>query len=231
MEWDSTFFGISIAQLLHTPSIESNLSELRELGVNLVYLISENKLNLEKTVGFFVTVCDRKITYSKNFTSDKVHLEQSPLDISPYAEMHDNKEELLLLGVKSALYSRFNLDPNIPQSKFEELFRLWTEKSLLKISAREVFVAREQGKICGMITLVDKGGIGNIGLLAVDVQYRGRGIGKALILAAQKWFLSNGYKRGTVVTQQDNIPACRLYERCGYSLFSLVHVYHLWSGA
>ncbi len=46
--------------------------------------------------------------------------------------------------------------------------------------------------------------------------------------SAEKWFSNSGYKSIQVVTQGDNIPACKLYESCGYTIESVELFYHIW---
>jgi dTDP-4-amino-4,6-dideoxy-D-galactose acyltransferase len=228
LEWDSQFFGFSVARLHYSSSINDNLRDLREQGVKLVYLTVDHELNSDRCSELNGILCDRKVVYSIDFTSYDIPAEQQTFEIAPYSEAKDKKEQLLSLGIQSGVFSRFHVDPNVEQEKFRELFSLWTEKSLLKIIAREVLVVRDNSGVCGMITLVEKGDVGDIGLLAVDKRCRGRGLGKSLVLAAQQWFVTNGFKYGTVVTQSDNKNACHLYEKSGYCLSSLTYVYHLW---
>jgi dTDP-4-amino-4,6-dideoxy-D-galactose acyltransferase len=79
-----------------------------------------------------------------------------------------------------------------------------------------------------MITVQATAGIGNIGLIAVAETQRGRGIGSLLIEAAHGWMAAAGAKKSTVVTQAANVPACRLYERTGYTLEHAENFYHFW---
>jgi hypothetical protein len=37
-----------------------------------------------------------------------------------------------------------------------------------------------------------------------------------------------GARQAHVVTQLENVPACKLYERGGYCLSALEHIYHFW---
>jgi dTDP-4-amino-4,6-dideoxy-D-galactose acyltransferase len=79
-----------------------------------------------------------------------------------------------------------------------------------------------------MVTLEDRDGIGTIGLIAVDPEREKRGLGRSLVQAAQSWFAKEGFEQGRVVTQAANAAACRLYEKCGYSLVKTEHFYHFW---
>lgn len=54
--------------------------------------------------------------------------------------------------------------------------------------------------------------------LTVDTDFRGKGIGKALIYHAIAW-AREAYHPGIMLeTQTNNVPACKLYEKCGFVL-------------
>ena len=54
--------------------------------------------------------------------------------------------------------------------------------------------------------------------LAVEPDYRGEGIGRALIARAIEWAKEKGLPGLMLETQDNNVPACRLYARCGFEL-------------
>jgi streptothricin acetyltransferase len=54
--------------------------------------------------------------------------------------------------------------------------------------------------------------------LAVEPEYRGEGIGRALIECAIAWAKEKGLPGIMLETQDNNVPACRLYARCGFTL-------------
>lgn len=54
--------------------------------------------------------------------------------------------------------------------------------------------------------------------LRVAPEYRGKGIGGALIDAAEKWASANGATTLKVETQNINVPACRRYAQSGFAL-------------
>lgn len=93
--------------------------------------------------------------------------------------------------------------------------------------AFKVLIAKENDDLAGMITLGEKDGRGDIGLLAIDSKYRGKGIGMSLINAAENEF-KKIFKEGQVVTQQDNQAACSLYEKSGYEIEKVESIYHIW---
>ncbi|MBN9222400.1 MAG: GNAT family N-acetyltransferase [Mesorhizobium sp.] len=61
----------------------------------------------------------------------------------------------------------------------------------------------------------------NYGLIddiAVDAAYRGAGVGRLLMDACVKWSRTEGLTGITLETQNNNIAACRFYERYGFEL-------------
>jgi dTDP-4-amino-4,6-dideoxy-D-galactose acyltransferase len=93
-----------------------------------------------------------------------------------------------------------------------------------------VLVVQEEGsKIpLGMVTISIEGDVGQIGLIAVSERQRGRGLGRQLLEAADRWMLSQGAKTAQVVTQLQNVAACRLYENGGYQIEKIEYLYHFW---
>jgi len=71
-------------------------------------------------------------------------------------------------------------------------------------------------------------GLGRIGLVGAGAEARGRGVARALVLAALSWFRSRGSERVQVTTQGRNIAAQRLYQRCGFLTHSVSLYYHKW---
>lgn len=54
--------------------------------------------------------------------------------------------------------------------------------------------------------------------LAVDASARGLGVAKALLDVVRFWAIKQGLPGIMLETQNNNLPACRLYERCGFRL-------------
>lgn len=54
--------------------------------------------------------------------------------------------------------------------------------------------------------------------IAVDVRFRNQGIGKVLLSCAKKWAEKKNLAGIMLETQNNNVAACRLYEKCGFKL-------------
>jgi len=91
-----------------------------------------------------------------------------------------------------------------------------------------VLVCYQQQKLAAMITLGTKNDRGDIGLLAVAPDFRGKGIAADLVYTAQHYFKNKNINKLQVVTQKDNIAACRLYEKCGFAIEKTETFFHFW---
>ena len=54
--------------------------------------------------------------------------------------------------------------------------------------------------------------------LSVDTDFRGKGLGRALLTCAIDWAKRQGFPGVTLETQDNNVPACMLYEKSGFVL-------------
>lgn len=59
--------------------------------------------------------------------------------------------------------------------------------------------------------------------IRVAPEWRGQGVGSALIEAAERWASRHGARRLQVETQNINVPACRFYARHGFTLEAVNH--------
>ena len=54
--------------------------------------------------------------------------------------------------------------------------------------------------------------------LVVNPDYRGLGIGRGLLKRGIQWARENDFPGVMLETQDDNVPACTLYQSCGFVL-------------
>jgi dTDP-4-amino-4,6-dideoxy-D-galactose acyltransferase len=233
LEWDSNFFGISIAQiLLNELSVEELgqiISQMKREKVKLAYWASnpndeESQIAARLFQGF---LADKKVTFVMDISqiSDQADsfnwVIEEYSDTLPCADLED-------LSIQAGICSRFKRDSRIPEKKFVDLYLLWIRNSVNRLMADSVLVARQSGNIVGMVTTGEKNGRGSIGLLAVNVDMRGKTLGVALVRAAQAWARAKGLRFAQVITQGENITSCNLYEKCGYKVEKIEHFYHFW---
>lgn len=84
---------------------------------------------------------------------------------------------------------------------------------------RIVFLAYIGGTVAGQIVLRKNwNNYAYIDYVAIDVGFRGLGIGQALMAQAKKW-TQEKYLPGIMAeTQTNNVRACQFYERCGFRI-------------
>ncbi len=231
LDWDSEFFGFKVVRITHREvtavQVDITLRRLKGQGVRLAYWPLASPLqptDVERHGGRLV---DRKTTFRLELNDTADREDSTDSLVEPYSEFM-SMHQLEDLAVQSGAYSRFASDPQVPRGKCEQLYRMWIRQSVLRENANEVLVIRQKGSLLGVVTLGEKNGHGNIGLLAVDRSARGKGYGERLVGAAEGWFRRRNYSRAQVVTQGENVAACRLYKKCGYRIEQVDYFYHFW---
>ncbi len=83
--------------------------------------------------------------------------------------------------------------------------------------ANTLYLAYEEGNLCGMLQAEYKNGVFWLGHLVVDANFRGKGIAQILV----EYYLNEGIQRKCHQFQlwviQDNTPAVNLYKKFGFS--------------
>lgn len=94
-------------------------------------------------------------------------------------------------------------------------------------SHRGFLVAEEDGQVAGhCITKRTGRESWEIASIAVQPEYRRRGIGTALLTEALQLFRSRGARQASLEVKIDNKDAQRLYERFGFSVKERLHGYY-----
>ena len=226
LKWDSKFFNLKIGTIeIDKPGI-SELEEIekqkKDNQFDLLYLFfnEANNTVLEWLEQRGVKLIDQKLTFFKNIDHLLV---QNTCCIEKFVGAVTPR--LLALAIESGHKSRFNKDARL-NARFFDFYQLWIENSVKREMADEVLVSKHNGEISGFVTLKKNNGIGSIGLIAVDENYRGMGIGKDLLTAADNWYIANNCTAASVITQADNAEACRLYTKGGYSILHSQYIFH-----
>ena len=82
-----------------------------------------------------------------------------------------------------------------------------------------IFFAEVDGKIAGRIRMMRWWNqFGYVEDLVVNPEYRGMGIGRRLLERGIQWVRENDLPGVMLETQDDNVPACMLYQNCGFVL-------------
>jgi ribosomal protein S18 acetylase RimI-like enzyme len=238
LEWDSQHFQFPVARIegdaVAPDDLAGLLVQARAAGVRLVYWNGppEGGLPPELLARFDGALVDRKVTLTRPLDGNPPPPGESPrgaclIRAWPRGLASDS---LVRLAVAAGERSRFRVDPRFPPALFESLYVRWIQRSTNGEIADAVLAALEphSQEPLGLITVAGKAGVGHIGLLAVDGRARGCGLGSALLAAAHVFMVARGYSSASVVTQGDNEPALRLYDRAGYHIAVQSNVHHFW---
>lgn len=229
--WDSNFFGFPVTRLECNRTRRSALAQVINSclvsGVRLVYLFVHPDDKESVLAAHFVgaKLVDRKVTYVMSLLSSTLNLITTPASIVLTNQLTSRLESL---AWQSGEYSRFRLDTSFSNELFKRLYSQWLLNSLNGTIAQAVLVFQQDKNEIGLLTLGEKNGRADIGLLAVDKMARGQQVGQQLIHEAQRIAVSKNYSELQVVTQLDNLIACRFYEKYGFKLTHEEHIYHLW---
>ncbi|MDZ8119668.1 GNAT family N-acetyltransferase [Pontiella agarivorans] len=99
---------------------------------------------------------------------------------------------------------------------------------LLERSDAEIFLAEFDGHVVGMCSIqthisTAKGcEVGVVEDVVVDLNYRGRGIGAALLRRLEEWSVKRGLARLQLLADRDNNPALGFYRRQGWHSTNLI---------
>jgi dTDP-4-amino-4,6-dideoxy-D-galactose acyltransferase len=224
LDWDTSFFGYKVG-VLHLENQEK-LTELlnAESDFKLVYIFSKEKLNIPHSENYSAKWVDTKIVLKK--PSHKTIEALTDAEIVPYFGKDD--EAIHALALESGIYSRFNIDTNFTNNEFEKLYHEWIKKSLDKTLSEIVYIAYVNNNVAGFITVGRKNHRADIGLIAVNKEFRGRNIGLSLIEKASQYAFLEGFEEIQVITQGENIPAMKLYSKSGFTIEETTFVYHAW---
>jgi GNAT superfamily N-acetyltransferase len=87
-------------------------------------------------------------------------------------------------------------------------------------AGRRVGGAAVASKAPGLELLQDRADVAVLWDIRVAPEARGKGIGSALLRAAEAWTKASGCPELSVETQNINVPACKFYQRQGFVLVS-----------
>lgn len=109
----------------------------------------------------------------------------------------------------------------VPVEPYEKLLNVDPEDyaTFIDNPQKVIFFADVDGKPAGQIKMVPWWNrFTYVEELTVDTGFRGKGVGRALLTRAIEWARQRGFPGVTLETQDNNVPACMLYEKSGFVL-------------
>lgn len=222
LHWDTAFFGFAVGKTnVETPDFFIEEAFVKASSAyKLVYLFTKKPLNSSR----FANPADVKLTFQKLLKTENHEVKLQVFD----ADFHDYND-LQKLAFQSGEYSRFKTDKGFDSKDFYRMYDIWMKKSLDSTQSL-VLVEEMDNKLVGFVSIdFDESETANIGLIAVDGEMRGKGVGALLMAQAENAALKAGKKLIRVATQQKNISATNFYAKQGYSLADQIIIYHYWN--
>lgn len=231
LKYDSELFGYKVVEIVineaNNEELNLKLSTLRKRSVKLVYLKIEsyNKQieNIIKENGGFIA--DVKVLYSCELLNGPFSVDTHNIESVIGIKAND---ELKNIALEAGAFSRYRKDPNFKKEEFKKLFQDWLRKSLNRQIADFAYIYKLDDESAGLVTAKVKDSILEIGLLSVKKEHRFKKIGSLLIMLMKKIAYDRGLNKINVYTQEDNIPACKFYEKNGFKVISKEYIYHFW---
>jgi GNAT superfamily N-acetyltransferase len=152
----------------------------------------------------------RVVNVSVTLAADPAReLEAGPVAVRPAA----GDEALLGVAERSFRYSRFHLDPEVPEAVANRVKRDWVGSYLDRQRGDDLLVAEHEGEPVGFLCLLVRNGVHVIDLIAVAPEAQRVGAGRSLMAALHERAAGGRIEVGT---QLANLPAMVFYERLGY---------------
>lgn len=233
LDWDSQFFGRRIARVA-AHRLDQDLADVvvawaKRHAVDCLYFLADaddaETLRLAQHHGFHQV--DVRVTFERPIDAAPLPA-TAVMDLVVRSATAADRPVLGALARISHRDTRFYYDPRFPRSQCDALYETWIDKSLAG-SADAVLVIDHAGTAQGYLSChIDDSQTGSIGLFAVGTALQGRGAGRALLSEALRWFAEHGRRRVSVVTQERNARARRLYEAAGFKRQTAQVWYHRW---
>jgi len=233
LDWDSDFFGFPICSLHvrdeSVDDIKDIIDMLKKTGVRLVYLFAKSGISIcELGHGGTVKPIDIRVSYMYDVTQAKHPNINANIEVRS-AMSGKASNEMLGLALEAGYLSRFRIDPNIDDGKWIQLYELWLKNSLAGKIAEEVYAAYSLENILyGLATIKKRETDCRIGIISVNRESRGVGVGKTLLHSCIRYTIESNRNYLVVETQKSNSVANAFYSKEGFVKYSECMIYHVW---
>jgi ribosomal protein S18 acetylase RimI-like enzyme len=243
LDWDSAFFRRRIARVqgggLDRSKMRRVMDFVRAESIDCIYCLVDDgdRESIQIAENGAFRCMDVRVTRERSL---KDRSPDGPAEADPFRE--EDLAALQAIARSSHGTTRFYQDPGFPRERCDALYERWITNSCTAACAAAraategaegagegVLVVREAGEAVGYVTCEsESASTGNIGLIAVAENHRGRGFGELLVNGSLAWLARNGHERVLVVSQARNGESARLYERLGFVTIKKERWYHFW---
>ncbi len=229
--FDSELLELSVAKVVPLPSVDHSFFQEAELffvqeSIGLAFCSApcDVKLGLLLNEYKYYLVSSR-IVYRATGSSSSHKYKNDDLLVTENYQYSESDSFLAEITSDLAAVSHYARDPFIGLGGALKVYRQWMKNTFLGY-AQKVFIAtNEQGECGGILSLRMVKGDLFIDLLGVHSSFRNKGIASILLRQAQI-YAESLKKTLMVATQVENIPANRFYQKNGFLVESVEHVYH-----
>jgi len=228
LDWDSRFFGASIARAtidrIDAAGARTILEWCRAHAVECLYFLADegDAATARVLVEHGFTAVDVRVTLERQSIPPA-----APVPADTRASRLGDIEALREIAAVSHRNSRFYNDGHFDRERCDELYRVWIENSC-RGWAEHVVVVERQGAPIGYLTVHVRDTIASIGLIAVDARFKRQGVGRHLLSGALAWIAGRSISRVTVVTQGHNDESQGFFLNAGFRVVSRGVWYHHW---
>jgi dTDP-4-amino-4,6-dideoxy-D-galactose acyltransferase len=221
LAWDTNLFQRRIGELIPVAQGSSYIKDVLKKAKKdgFQYLICKVKsqdtsfINLLESSGFYLTDIGVILAIKTDAFFQETERRDLKMKESIRIATHQDMPELKKMIKSLFLESRFYNDPFFTRDEADRLFEAWIENSVKGEAADIVFFIPR----IGLITCRTKGkNSGEILLVGVRKNHRGKGFGTLLVSAAMQWFEAQNSKLVAVRTQLKNIGAINFYLALGF---------------
>ncbi len=153
-----------------------------------------------------------------------------PAPVAISAAHASDAEALLTVAATSFRYSRFHLDPLVPDALANRIKREWIASYLAGQRGECLWTVRCDGEVAGFLAVTggDDNGVRHktIDLIAVAPAFQGRGIGRQVLRFFFRQY-AQACDHFRVGTQVANVPSMRLYETASMRVERAQYVLHM----
>lgn len=127
-------------------------------------------------------------------------------------------------------FGHYHADPRLERGACDAVYVDWAERSCQSREvADEVLVATLDGSIAAFATLrLNDAEEGEGVLFGVAPEAQGRGVYRALMIGAMRWFKARSRTRMVVSTQINNIAVQKVWSRLGFEPSQSWYTFHKW---
>jgi ribosomal protein S18 acetylase RimI-like enzyme len=232
LQWDSDFFGLPVASLDGGHLLAENSKVVfdwcRKEKIRCLYFLANGTdsqtLQCAYEKGFqFIDV-----RVEMEYDLRNVHKPRIPSSVIRPVTKKEQLNNILVFARKSHTDSRFFKDLKFDRLKCEKLYEEWIGRDFEKGNVWGFF-PDEKEIVKGYITFtMESFDVARIGLIGVQDDYRGRGVGSELLNKTIATSKKLNAKKLIVVTQATNTSALRLYEKAGFRISDVKLWFHKW---